>query len=89
MGSVKVILHCKGHCIETAAKKEFESLMAQYFDATGNTEMIEMQIALLSDFLKTANFPKLRSSDPRLSGEIESTVVLERHGDKDYILQFC
>lgn len=89
MGSVEIILQCVGHCVETAARREFERLMGNYFDEKGNSENLETRIELLSNFLNTANFPALRASDPRFSGETPGPVALikDENAEKGYRLK--
>lgn len=89
MAAAEVILRCAGHCVETAARREFERLMGDYFDGKEDSGIIEAQIALLSDFLNTADFPALRASDPRLSGEVASVVVITRNDDEGYHIGFA
>ncbi len=88
MTAVEVILRCVGHCVETAARREFERLMGEYFDGKGKLENIEARIELLSDFLNSADFPALRASDPRLSGEVDSVVIIQRNDDQKYTMIF-
>jgi hypothetical protein len=76
MASVR--LHIKGHCIETAAKKEFKRLMDAYFAGEDAGPDLEARIELLRDFIETGDFAALRSSDPRFSGEVEARVLLAR-----------
>ena len=77
MASTRIILHCSEHCVETAARREFEKLMSDYFDGKGSSD-IEAKLELVSLFLRTADFPALRASDLRLSGEMDSRVLLIR-----------
>ncbi len=83
MASTQIILHCSGHCVETAARREFETLMNEYFDGKGSLD-IEAKLDLLSLFLRTADFPALRASDPRLSGVVDSRVLLIRDADAEH-----
>ncbi len=62
--------------------------MGDYFEGKGNVKNIEAKIELLSNFLNTADFPALRASDPRLSGELDSVVVITGSGDKKYSITF-
>ncbi len=74
----RVILSLDGHCVETAARHEFKRLMDAIFDETGDTTELEARIELVRAFLESADFPTLRASDPRLSGEIKASVELSR-----------
>jgi hypothetical protein len=75
-----VILKTGGHCIETSAKKEFMRITGLILDSTDDTVQPEMEygLELLKDFLETADFNTLRSSDDRLSGVVEGTCLLSR-----------
>jgi len=76
-GSPAVTLSLRGHCVETAAKQEYRLLTGRYFEA-GEAEapVLEKKIGLLREFIESADFAGLRASDPRLSGEVESEVVI-------------
>jgi len=77
-----VELNIKNHCIEAEAKRVLKNLMYDYFDMeNGKAKEIEELIMLLGRFIEEANFPQLRSSDKRLSGEIESTVIIKEDGN--------
>ncbi|TFH38243.1 MAG: hypothetical protein E4G96_10750 [Chrysiogenales bacterium] len=75
---VTVNLHLNQHCIETEAKREYCRLMDAYFDTDDVEGVLEERIELLRDFLEKSDFLKLRSSDPRLSGDRKSKVVIKR-----------
>jgi len=75
---VKLSLHVENHCIETVAKNVYTRLMDDYFTTDDVEGVLEEKIDLLRDFLEKSDFKKLRSSDPRLSGEVASEVVLTR-----------
>ncbi len=79
--STKITLHLKEHCIEGEAKKAFKSLTDKYLLEETEDKLIEAKIDLLSQFIERKDFLKLRGSDKRLSGEIESTVTIEKNGD--------
>ena len=55
---VSVVLHIKGHCIETAAKRKYNELVNALIkeDDAGKEE----QLNVLLNFLKNADFKKLR-----------------------------
>jgi hypothetical protein len=74
----RVTLHLAGHCVETAARKEFKRLMDAAFDEPGDSPEQEARIELVRAFLASADFPALRASDPRLGGEVDAAVVLSR-----------
>jgi len=79
MMQVRVRMNINEHCIETEAKNEFKRLMDSYFCSNSDTDKFEKKIELLREFIDTADFAFLRSSDQRLSGEISSAVILERN----------
>ncbi len=82
-----VTLHLKGHCIETAAKRELKRLMDACFDGEGDISALEQSLELLTEFLSTRDFKALRSSDSRLDGTIESTVHLTRGPAGDPVIK--
>ena len=81
-----VKLHIKNHCIETSAKQEFKRLMDNYFESDNGTESIEENIEILREFIEKADFARLRSSDPRLTGEVESVVYLNKEDNEIKII---
>ncbi len=74
--TISVKLHIKDHCIETEAKNEFRRLMDDYFASETENPDLEEKIGILREFLEISDFAILRSSDPRLSGEVESYVIV-------------
>jgi hypothetical protein len=83
---VMVNLSVKNHCIETAARIELNRLMETYFKTDDVEGELDGKIDLVREFLEKSDFPGLRSSDPRLSGERESRVVLFRNGSGGIVL---
>jgi hypothetical protein len=79
--NVTVKLHIKNHCIETEARNEYRRLMEIYFSTDDLEGELDDKIELLRDFLENSDFPKLRASDARLSGEQKSYVLVKRTGD--------
>ncbi|HPS58601.1 MAG TPA: hypothetical protein PK514_10895 [Spirochaetota bacterium] len=67
---VTVTLHTGTHCIETGAKNEFRRLTTLLLESCDERDVIESgrQLELLREFIGTADFNKLRSSDERLAG---------------------
>jgi hypothetical protein len=53
------------HCIETVAKKEYEDITRQLLAGESNAEL-EDRLALLRDFLETADFRELRRQSEEL-----------------------
>lgn len=74
--SVRIKFHLKEHCIECAAKRELNNLMNECFSQSSVSKDIEEKIELVRRFLTESDFPKLRGSDERLSGIIESSVCI-------------
>lgn len=59
---VKIRLFFKRHCIETAAQKEYEKRIREYFKQRGvNAAHLENEIRVLKYFLETADFKVLRN----------------------------
>jgi hypothetical protein len=83
---VMVNLNVKNHCIETAARMELNRLMETYFKTDDVEGELDGKIELIRDFLEKSDFPGLRSSDPRLSGEREAEVILSRNGNGSIVL---
>lgn len=76
--AARVVIHVGGHCVETGAKRELNRLMDAYFDGEGDPADLEESIGLVREFLESADFSALRSSDERLDGSVESRVELGR-----------
>lgn len=81
-------LHLNGHCIETEAKRELRRLTDDYFDEKGDPGELEERIELLRGFLTGSDFGKLRSSDERLSGTVESYCTIIKNPDGTFSIQF-
>lgn len=86
---LRVTLHLEGHCVETAARKEFKRLMDALFDETGDAPELEARIELVRAFLDTADFPALRASDERLAGDGSVTVIIARSGGGDFSIEYA
>ena len=87
--SATVELEIKNHCVQTAARKEYGRLMETYFNTDDPEGMLEEKIELLREFIENSDFPKLRSSDSRLSGEVEAKVLLSKDARGDIKLTIC
>jgi len=85
---LRVTLHLEGHCVETAARKEFKRLMDALFDETGDAPELEARIELVRAFLDTADFPALRASDGRLAGTEPATVIIARGEDDGFLIEY-
>jgi len=84
--NVTVNIHIKNHCIETEARNEYRRLMDIYFSTDDLEGELDEKIELLRDFLEISDFPKLRTSDVRLSGGKEADVVIKRSGNGTIVL---
>jgi hypothetical protein len=84
----QVKLHLKDHCIETEAKRELRRLMNIFFESDNPPEDLIESIDILEKFLTRSDFPSLRSSDMRLSGDIESIVCITRDEEDNLRVSF-
>ncbi len=76
---VSVSLHLKNNCIETEARNEYNRMMERYFETDDIEGELDVKIELLRDFIEESDFRTLRSSDYRLSGGMESNVIIKRN----------
>ena len=70
------------HCVETVARKEYESLVGTYLQAgKGDIEFGE-RVELLHSFLESADFRKLRqqSEEYLLKGQKIKFILYREHG---------
>jgi hypothetical protein len=74
---MEIVFHLKGHCIETAAKKEYERLVKELLKE--ENEEKEQLLEMLVEFLKKANFSELRSAG--FDGRKEMMVRVRRESD--------
>ncbi len=74
---MEVVLHLKGHCIETAAKKRYEELVSELLKR--DDEEKERELEFLLEFLKKANFSELRKMG--FDGSREMLVRVKKAGD--------
>lgn len=72
----------KEHCIETALKKRFKEVVAEYANSEGVDADVEGEIQVLKKILEEWDFRRLRAEYPLLSGgtDIEVEVVVEESG---------
>jgi hypothetical protein len=70
MKDVIVTLITGAHCVETAAKNELRRLTELLMETEDVSEVNSLgeKLELLREFLETADFNALRSSDERLAG---------------------
>jgi len=80
-----IILHLKNCCIETAAKKEYERLVSELLNE--ENEEKEKELEFLLEFLKKADFQKLRSMG--FDGREEMLVAVKREGEKFLVEKIC
>jgi hypothetical protein len=76
-----MLLHLKDHCIETAAKQERRRVVAALLDVDESSEAfrdLADDLDLLSGFLESQDFRKLRSERPELAGGRDLYVELTR-----------
>jgi hypothetical protein len=79
-----MLLHLKDHCIETAAKQErrrIVSALLELDESTARFRQLGDDLELLTSFLESGHFRKLRSDRPELSGGSDIHVELTRHED--------
>ncbi len=78
---VSVILELHGHCVETAARREYKKLMDRLLVADDSDSETEEKVALLLAFLQESDFPALRASNDILAGDAGGAARLSRGGD--------
>lgn len=78
MKAVTVTLQTGTHCIETSARNKFRRLTGLLLETCDETEITEhgRQLELLREFIETADWNVLRSSDERLAGTRPGTCVI-------------
>ncbi len=79
--SKRIQISISSHCIETAARKEYDSLMDRYFTEDDTEGLLEDRIELLREFLESSDFSSLRDSDPGLAGSVPVTVEIFRNSE--------
>lgn len=84
----QIKLHLRDHCIETEAKRELIRLMNVFFECDNPPKDLVERIGILEKFLTRSDFPSLRSSDMRLSGDIESIVYITTDDEDNIRLSF-
>jgi hypothetical protein len=79
-----MLLHLKDHCIETAAKQKRRRIVSSLLEldeSTARFRRLGDDLELLTSFLETSDFRKLRSDRPELSGGSNIHVELTRDED--------
>ncbi|AGK60431.1 hypothetical protein Asulf_00404 [Archaeoglobus sulfaticallidus PM70-1] len=79
---MELILHLSNRCIETEAKKRYEELVRDLLKED-NTEK-EKELELLVEFLKKANFSRLRKMG--FDGNKEVRVRIRKAGE-DFVVE--
>lgn len=89
MYSVTVTLHTGSHCIETESKNMFRNTTLKLLETVDESaaDVLGKQLELLREFLETADFNMLRSSDIRLAGLAEGTCILSRDENGKPVLE--
>lgn len=79
------------HCIETVAKKEYQSLIRDYLKVGKSDAEFEEKIELLRAFLESADFRKLRkeSEEYLLKGQNIKFILYCEQGETKYSLVPC
>lgn len=83
MENLSVILHTGRHCIETGAKNEFRRISGELIESEDEAcvDLLAARLELLREFIETADFNALRSSDERLAGLVPGICTLSRKDD--------
>jgi hypothetical protein len=79
------------HCIETLAKREYESLVRSYLQAGKVDIEFEEKVELLRSFLESVDFKKLRqqSESYLLKGQRIKFILYREKGRTKYKLVRC
>lgn len=77
-----MILHLSGHCIESAVKKRYEKLVFELLKE--ENEEKEKELEFLLEFMKKADFAKLRSQG--FDGRTEMFVEIKKEGN-DFVVK--
>jgi hypothetical protein len=76
-----VLLHLRDHCIETAAKKERRRVVSELLEleeSSSGFRRLAADLDLLTDFLESSDFRKMRSERLELSGGYDGYAELTR-----------
>ena len=76
-----VVLRLDTVCIQTAAKRARDELVAGYLDTPDPEPGVEAPIGLLERFLETTNFREIRARQPELAGGTQCCVRLHQCQD--------
>ena len=61
--------------------------MDQCFDSDEIDDDLKEQIEIIREFIENSDFKKLRASDQRLTGEVESDVIMKRDESGQVVLE--
>ncbi|MBN2467540.1 MAG: hypothetical protein JXD19_05255 [Deltaproteobacteria bacterium] len=73
---IKINLDLRKHCVETAAKKSYQSVLALALKDDSAVETLGTELEMLKTALETFDFETLRGRHPQLSGGYDDEVVL-------------
>jgi hypothetical protein len=79
-----MLLHLKGHCIETAAKQERRRIVSTLLELDESSQRFSQlaeDLELLTGFLESSDFRRIRSERPELSGGRDLRVELRRDAE--------
>jgi len=80
------------HCIETASRRLYESLITLYFKGTVSDPKradVENRLEALLFFLEHADFSVLRHRYPELNGTVKSRVILNVDAERKTVEIHC
>ena len=81
----QVVLRLDGDCIETAARRKLQRLISAALAAPGDPDAeTARRIALLGEFVRTADFRTLRATRPELAGDRDLEVIVRLDPDAGY-----
>jgi len=77
------------HCIETAAKREYEGTLKQLLARGETNRELEEKAEILRLFLQTADFKKLRAESEKflIEGKVVKFVIYAERGVPRYAMQ--
>ena len=79
-----MLLHLKDHCIETAAKQERRRIVSALLEVNESSQRFRQlaeDLELLTGFLESSDFRRIRSERPELSGGCDPRVELRRDAE--------
>jgi hypothetical protein len=70
-------LNISHHCIETAIRRQYHRTLTDYFNTSGDRQVLEARLELMIDALELFDFSLLRRTYPELAGSCGQDVRLE------------